>query len=186
MNLPNKITLARIGAVPALMLLLQWPSQWSCLVAAVVFIAAAATDSLDGRIARSRNLVSNLGKFLDPLADKLLTLSVLVMLASLVDEHGQNWVPAWAVVVIMARELAVTGLRAMAMEQGMVLAADVFGKIKTVLQCVAIVPLVVHYPVFGLDPRPWGEALLYLALAMTVFSGVNYCYSMRALWSRDV
>ncbi|GAB7080713.1 CDP-diacylglycerol--glycerol-3-phosphate 3-phosphatidyltransferase [Megalodesulfovibrio paquesii] len=185
MNLANKITLARIAAVPVLILLLHWPSRWTCVLAAVVFVAAAITDTLDGRIARARNLVSNLGKFLDPLADKLLTLSVLVMMTSLVDAEGRNWIPAWAVVVIMARELAVTGLRAVAMEQGMVLAADVFGKIKTVLQCVAIVPLLVHYPVFGLDPRPWGEALLYIALAMTVFSGVNYCYSMRALWSKE-
>ncbi len=186
MNLANKITLARIATVPGILLLLHWPSPWTCLLAAVLFIGAAVTDLADGHIARSRNMVSNLGKFLDPLADKLLTLSTLVMLTSLTDEQGAPWIPAWVVIVIMAREFLVTGLRAMAVEQGMVLAADIFGKVKTVLQCAAIVPLVLHYPLFGWNPQPLGMVLLYIALAMTVFSGVNYCYSMRAVWSKDL
>lgn len=185
MNLANKITMGRIAAVPVIILLLQWQSATTCLLAAFFFIAASLTDIVDGYIARSRDMVSNLGKFLDPLADKLLNLSVLVMLASLQDSQGEPWVPAWIVIVIMAREFVVTGLRAMAVEQGMVLAADIFGKIKTVFQCAALVPLLVHFPLWGLNPQPIGMLLLYIALAMTVFSGVNYCYSMRKIWSAE-
>ena len=175
-NLANKLTLLRILAVPVIVLLLYFPNQVSCFVAAAVFVLASITDMVDGIVARRQNMVTNFGKFLDPLADKLLIGSVLIMLADL------HWVPAWIVVVIVCRELTVTGLRAAAMEQGMVLAADRFGKLKTILQTLALIPLILHFPLFGLDPTGPGVFLLYLALFMTVFSGANYLYNFYRNW----
>lgn len=176
LNLANKLTLVRILAVPVIVLLLYFPNPVSCVVATAVFILASLTDMVDGIVARRQNMVTNFGKFLDPLADKLLIGSVLIMLADL------QWVPAWIVVVIVCRELTVTGLRAAAMEQGMVLAADRFGKLKTILQTVALIPLILHFPLFGLDPEALGGVLLYLALFMTVFSGANYLYNFYKNW----
>lgn len=178
-NLANKLTLLRILAVPVMVLLLHFPNRVSCFAAVCVFIAASVTDMVDGIIARRGNMVTNFGKFLDPLADKLLIGSVLIMLARL------DWAPAWVVVVIICRELAVTGLRAAAVDQGLVLAADRFGKLKTILQTVALIPLVLHYPTFGLDPAGIGVPLLYLALAMTVFSGANYLYNFYKNWLNE-
>lgn len=175
-NLANKLTLLRILAVPVIVLLLYFPNQVSCFVATAVFVLASLTDMVDGMVARSQNMVTNFGKFLDPLADKLLIGSVLIMLADL------HWVPAWIVVIIVCRELTVTGLRAAAMEQGMVLAADRFGKLKTILQSLALIPLILHFPLFGLDPTGPGVFLLYLALFMTVFSGANYLYNFYKNW----
>lgn len=175
-NLANKLTLLRILAVPVIVLLLYFPNRVSCFVAAAVFVLASLTDMADGIVARRQNQVTNFGKFLDPLADKLLIGSVLIMLAYL------HWVPAWIVVLIVCRELTVTGLRAAAMEQGMVLAADRFGKLKTILQTVALIPLLLHYPLFGLDLAGLGVLLLYLALFMTVFSGANYLYNFYRNW----
>lgn len=175
-NLANKLTLMRILAAPVIVLLLYFPNRVSCVVAAAVFVLASLTDMVDGIVARRQNMVTNFGKFLDPLADKLLISSVLIMLADL------HWAPAWIVVVIVCRELTVTGLRAAAMEQGMVLAADRFGKLKTILQTVALIPLILHFPLFGLDLEGLGGVLLYLALFMTVFSGANYLYNFYRNW----
>ena len=121
--------------------------------------------------------MSSFGKFLDPLADKILICSVLVMLVWLRDANGNAWVPAWVTIIIICREMIVTGLRAMAADQGKVIAADRYGKIKTILQIVALCPLLLHYTWFGVDPRLLGTVLLYLALLMTVFSGANYLYT---------
>ncbi|TVQ97153.1 MAG: CDP-diacylglycerol--glycerol-3-phosphate 3-phosphatidyltransferase [Desulfovibrionales bacterium] len=168
LNPANQVTLARILAIPALVLLLSFPSKPVNAVAMVVFILVALTDLADGFIARRWNLVSNLGKFLDPLADKLLISSVLIMLVF----HG--WIHAWIAIVIIARELTVTGLRAIAADQGYILAADSFGKLKAVIQVVALCPLILHYPWWGFDPQPLGAVLLALALVLTVFSGAKY------------
>lgn len=167
-NSANNLTLARIGVVPLLVVMLSYPGRIMCLVAMLVFIAAAVTDIFDGYIARRFNLVTTLGKFLDPLADKLLVASTLIMLA------GQGFIPAWVAVVIIGREIAVTGLRAVAADMGVVIAADAFGKLKTVMQAVALCPLILHYPWYGLDPQPLGTVLLYVALVLTVGSGINY------------
>ena len=157
-NLANNLTLARVGAVPILVLLLYFPSRGACFAAMMVFIAAAVTDIMDGVVARRCNLVTNFGKFLDPLADKLLISAALIMLVQL------GWVEAWVAVVI---------------------AADRYGKLKTVLQMVALCPLLLHYPFWGFDPAPLGQTLLYLALVLTLVSGVNYFYgfSKQAKWS---
>ena len=175
MNLPNLLTFMRILAVPAIVALLYFPARGTCLAAALLFAAAAFTDFLDGHLARKWNQVTALGKLMDPLADKLLTSSTLIMLASLTaDNNGGPWVPAWVVIVITAREFLITGIRSVAAERGLVMAADIFGKLKTVVQIAALIPLTLHYPWFGLDPGPLGEILLYIALLLTVFSGGNY------------
>lgn len=169
-NLANNLTLARIAAVPILVLLLYFPGRGTCLTAMLFFMAASVTDIVDGAVARRRNLVTTLGKFLDPLADKLLISSLLILLTQL------GWVEAWVSVVIIGREIAVTGLRAVAADNGVVIAADKFGKLKTVLQMLALCPLVLHYPWYGFDPNPLGNILLYAALVLTLVSGGNYFY----------
>ena len=170
MNLANKITLLRILMVPLIIVLLYFEGPVFCFLAACAFGFASLTDWVDGYIARRRNMVTSMGKFLDPLADKVLICSVLIMFVHL------HWAPAWVVIVMVCRELIVTGLRAIAMDEGIVLAADKFGKAKTVLQICAIIPLTLHYPYWGVRLWPIGEVILYLALIMSVVSCVNYCY----------
>jgi len=169
-NLANKITLLRILLVPLVVIFLYFQSPLFCSLAALAFIFVALTDWLDGYIARRDNLVSNMGKFLDPLADKVLICSVLIMFVEL------DWAPAWVVIIIVCRELIVTGLRALAIDEGIVLAADKFGKAKTIFQIIAIVPLMIHYPVFGVLIWPIGEVLLYVAMILAIFSAGNYIY----------
>lgn len=180
LNLANMLTMARVFAVPVIVVLLYIEHTYQTVIATYLatglFILASLTDMADGYIARRQNLITNLGKFLDPLADKLLIGSVLIMLVEL------RWVPAWVVVVIICRELAVTGMRGVAADKGVVIAADHFGKLKTIVQSMALVPLMAHYPIFGFDPAPIGMMLLYLALALTVFSGGNYLYSFYKNW----
>lgn len=177
LNLADKITLIRVIIVPVLIVLLYWPSRVTCLIAMILFILACITDMIDGIVARRFNLVSSFGKFLDPLADKILISSVLIMLVYQRDTSGASWAPAWVVIIIIGRELIVTGLRAMAVEKGTVIAADRYGKIKTILQIVAICPLIFHYSFLGLDMAMIGQIMLYIALGMTVFSGGNYFYN---------
>ncbi len=177
LNIADKITLSRVAVVPVLIVLLYVPGRITCMIAMVLFILACLTDMVDGFVARKFDLVSNFGKFLDPLADKILISSVLIMLVYQRDASGASWAPAWVVIVIICRELIVTGLRAMAVEQGVVMAADRYGKLKTILQIVAVCPLMLHYPLFGLNSALIGQIMLYIALAMTVFSGGNYLYN---------
>lgn len=132
MNLPNKITISRILLIPIFMIILYLPIPNNEIIALLVFILAAATDGIDGHIARSRNLVTNFGKFLDPLADKLLVTAALVALV------GMQRIPSWIVTVIIAREFAVTGIRLLAVGEGKVIAASMLGKIKTVTQIIGI------------------------------------------------
>ncbi len=175
-NLANSLTLARIVAAPFMVLLLYIPNQFVCWLAALLFVAASVTDIFDGIVARRQGRITTLGKFLDPLADKLLITSVLVMLVHL------GWAPAWVAVLIICRELAVTGMRAVAAEKGEVIAADRYGKLKTIVQIVALTPLILHYPVFGLDAALIGTFLLYIALLLTLFSGGNYLYNFYKNW----
>lgn len=168
LNLPNILTLARMAAVPFLVVLLHFPGPTVCLLAMWLFVLAAVTDIVDGMLARRWGLVTTLGKFLDPLADKLLICSVLVMLVQL------GWIPAWTAIVVISRELLVTGLRAVAADAGMVIAADRYGKWKTITQSVALAILVVHYPLLGLNLQPLGMVIFYVAVALTVASGANY------------
>ena len=170
LNQANKLTFIRILAIPIVIIFLYFPNKLNCLFAMLVFILAALTDMFDGLMARKYGIVSSIGKFLDPLADKLLINSVLIMLV------GLNWVPAWMVILIIAREILVTGIRAIAADQGVVVPADNLGKLKTVFQILAICPLVLHFSWLGTDPRVLGMFLLWIALLLTLFSGANYIY----------
>lgn len=175
-NLANKITLSRIFIVIPIVALLYFHNKVFCLLATILFILGAATDAIDGHIARKGKMVTSFGKFLDPLADKLLICSILIMFVQL------GWVQAWITIVIICRELLVTGLRAMAADQGVVIAADRYGKAKTVVQIMALIPLTLHYPWFGFDPNPLGMVLMYAALILTVASGANYLWSFHGHW----
>lgn len=175
-NIPNALTVVRILAVPFIIALLYFPSRTTCLIATVLFLVAILTDLADGFWARRYNQVTNFGKFLDPLADKILIASVLIMLVEL------NWIPAWIAIIVIVRELLVTGLRAIAADKGQVIAADKYGKMKTIMQSVALVPLIYHYPVFGVDAAKLGFVLLLVAVVLTLYSGWNYLYSFYRIW----
>ena len=176
LNLPNQLTISRILIVPVLVAVLAVGSQWACLLAGILFALAGFTDLVDGYLARKDNQVTSLGKFLDPLADKVLVCSVLVMLVQL------GRVSAWIAIIIICRDLMVTGLRAVAADKGTVIAADSYGKLKTVLQLVALEPLILHYNWLGIPLHSLGIFLLYIALALTVFSGCKYFLNFFQNW----
>jgi CDP-diacylglycerol--glycerol-3-phosphate 3-phosphatidyltransferase len=168
LNLPNALTLLRILAVPVVVVALLGETPNGDELAAAVFALAALTDGLDGYFARSRDAVTTFGKLMDPLADKLLIVAALISLVSL------DRLQAWVAMVIIAREIAVTGLRAIAAERGVVIAASWMGKVKTVLQIAAVIALI------AVDPAPaWVDALVYLAVAVTVISGADYFLGLR-------
>jgi len=168
LNLPNSISLIRIGMTPVLVVMLLSPGPAMSLASAVIFVLVCATDWLDGYIARKRGIITSLGKFLDPLADKLLITAAFIMLIPL------GRVPAWMVALMIGREIAVTGLRAIAVDSGVVIAASSLGKIKTVAQIVCLVPLIIHYPWAGIDFNSIGMVLLYAAFGLTMWSGIDY------------
>jgi len=167
-SFPNHLTLYRIASIPVLVVLLLFSNKVCALLAAIVFSAASLTDLLDGLFARRRGLESTLGKFLDPLADKLLVSAALMMLIP----HGR--VPAWIAFVIIGREIAVTGLRAILSEKGLVMGAEELGKYKTGFQIAAMIPLLIHYTYFDIDFHSIGEVFLWIALMLTVWSGAMY------------
>ena len=172
---PNTLTLFRIAAVPIIVILMLYPNRISTWIAAILFSLAAITDYFDGYIARKFGLVSNLGKVMDPVADKLLVSSAFIMLTSL------GWVPAWMVCIIIGREIAVTGLRNIIAEKGEDVSASSLGKYKTGFQIAAIIPLLIHYPFFGLDVQAVGWFFLWGALAFTLWSGADYFIKFRNL-----
>jgi CDP-diacylglycerol--glycerol-3-phosphate 3-phosphatidyltransferase len=165
---PNSLTLFRVVAVPLLILLMLFDNRICGIIAALIFSAAAITDYFDGYVARRYGLVSNLGKVLDPLADKLLISSAFIMLISL------GRVPAWAVCIILGRELAVTGLRNVIAAHGQDVSASMLGKYKTGFQIAAVIPLLIHFKYFGLDFQAIGTVLFWIAVAITVWSGADY------------
>ncbi len=165
---PNLLTGARIAAVPVVMVLLFFPGPLASFLGAVCFMLAGATDFLDGFLARRHSLVSRLGKFMDPLADKLLVSAALIMLIPL------GRVPAWMAFLIIGRELAVTGLRGLAATEGIILAPDSWAKAKTLLQMMALTALILNYSYVGIDFHEFGMALLWLALLATLISGASY------------
>jgi CDP-diacylglycerol--glycerol-3-phosphate 3-phosphatidyltransferase len=172
-NLPNSLTLFRVACIPVLVLLLFFPHKATSFLAAVVFGLASISDLLDGFLARRQQLVTTFGKFLDPVADKLVVSAALIMLIPL------GRAPAWMVVVIVGRELAITGLRSMAVSEGKVISADELGKKKMVFQIVAILGLLIHYEYFGINFHAVGMFFLWLAVALTLWSGFNY---FRRFW----
>jgi len=169
--LPNLLTLLRILAIPVVGLLLTFPGPRQAWTAMFVYLAASLTDFLDGWIARRFGLVTALGKLLDPLADKLLVISTLLMLAVLDRRPG---IPGWLLVVIVGREFAVTGLRSIAAAEGIVLAADSTGKAKMLLQTIGVHFLIVHYVYLGVSFHEIGIILLTLAAVVGVWSAVGY------------
>lgn len=184
LNAPNLMTIGRVALIPVFLALLAYENRRNSFLAAVVFAAAALSDWLDGWLARVSNKVTTLGKFLDPLADKIIVLSALVMLLRL------GRVPVWVVVLILARELLISGLRTLAMSEGLVISASRGGKWKTSLQLSGIIALMVHYhfPIdylFGTlmtDFHAVGLTLLYISLVPGMTSAVDY---MRAFYTLE-
>ncbi|MEE0772627.1 MAG: CDP-diacylglycerol--glycerol-3-phosphate 3-phosphatidyltransferase [Anaerovoracaceae bacterium] len=176
MNLPNKLTMGRILAIPVFIVVFLMGYNYA---AAVIFILAALTDMLDGHIARKYNLVTNFGKLMDPLADKLLVMSALLCLVQVGDVAG------WMVIVILGREFIITGMRQVAAAQGIVIAAGTTGKIKTITQMIAIPLLLLeNWPFSMLSfELPMDMVFLWLALIMTVISGAEYIVKNRQLFS---
>jgi CDP-diacylglycerol--glycerol-3-phosphate 3-phosphatidyltransferase len=176
-DLPNLVTIARVLIVPGVLYFIDNFSPVRSFIAAVLYLVASAGDGLDGYLARSRGQVSVLGKFLDPLADKLMVTAVLVFLVAM------GRATAWVVVVLVARDFCITGLRSIASSEGMVIAASPGGKIKTALQLVAISMLLIHfsYPVLGLgvsvDYQIAGTMLLYISLVVSLASGFEYVWA---------
>jgi len=180
MNLANKITMARIFLVPIIMLFLLVRFDlgsitfvgveltYSEIIATLIFILAASTDGLDGYIARKRKLVTNLGKFLDPLADKLLITAALISLV----ERGS--VEAWMAIIIISREFAVTGLRLVASADGHVIAASKLGKLKTIVQIVAICAVMLANFPFAAIHVPFDIFAMWCAVIITIYSGIDY------------
>jgi len=187
MNLANKITLARIFLVPFIMLFLLIKYDlgtisiagegltYNELIAALIFIIAASTDGLDGYIARKRKQVTNLGKFLDPLADKLLVTAALISLVEM------DRLLAFVAIVIVSREFAVTGLRLIAAAEGTVISASKLGKLKTVTQIVAIAILMLDNFPFTFLNLPVDQIAVWLAVIITIVSGVDYFYKNRSI-----
>lgn len=184
MNLANKLTMLRIFLVPLFLIFIAVKNiPYGTFIATFIFIIASLTDQLDGYIARSRNQVTNFGKFMDPLADKLLVTAALISLVEL------QVVPAWATVVIISREFAVSGLRTIAASEGKVIAASMWGKVKTVTQIAAIIALLIQVNVgsskylislvkssiMAKDIIKYGpKIILLLAVIMTLISGYDY------------
>jgi len=178
LNLPNILTMTRIAAIPLMAVMLLSPSQSSGFWAAVVFSLASITDWLDGYLARRMGIVTVFGKFLDPIADKLIVMAALIMILPF------GHVPAWMVLVILGREIIITGLRGIASSEGIVIQASDLGKFKTIFQLVAIIGLLLHYDYnwfFGIDQSLFhvnmhnvGMFFLWIATLLTVWSGVDY------------
>jgi CDP-diacylglycerol---glycerol-3-phosphate 3-phosphatidyltransferase len=168
LNVPNLLTVIRILLVPVIVVALLAETANADTLAAIVFAAAAFTDGLDGYIARSRGSVTTFGKLMDPIADKLLIIAPLVSLVSL------GRIAAWVAMVIIAREFAVTALRMVAVEQGIVIAASFLGKVKTIAQVAAI------FAVIAFQSTPWPvDLLVYTAVAVTIVSGADYFFGLR-------
>jgi CDP-diacylglycerol--glycerol-3-phosphate 3-phosphatidyltransferase len=167
-NLPNTISMMRIGVIPALFALLFSPGPAMSLVITILFIAAALTDLLDGYIARRYQIVTTMGKFLDPIADKLIVNTAMILMIPI------DRIPAWIVAVIIIRDFAVDGIRNIASSEGMIIQASPLGKRKTLCQIFAVSALMIHYPFIGADAHMIGMAILYIALILTVTSGIEY------------
>ena len=172
-TLPNLLSLFRIAIIPPLVYLLTFTDPRSALLAAFLFLLGSVTDFFDGYLARRHRLVSNLGKILDPVADKLMIVAALIMVAGMGRVEGPK-VPAWLVVLVVARETAVTILRGIALAEGIVMEAEELGKYKFILQSFAVFALLVHYPHMGVDFYVAGMYFLVISTAIALWSGVNY------------
>lgn len=176
MNLPNKLTLLRICLIPVFVILMLSQVSNFFLISCIIFIIASITDFLDGKIARKYNLVTDFGKFMDPLADKLLVLSALICMIE------YDLVAGWMVTIIVARELTVSILRAIAADNGKVIAASGGGKIKTTSQMIAIILLLIGANYSNSQIVFVGTIAMYIATIFTLYSGIDYLYKNRELF----
>lgn len=167
-NLPNGVAVIRIMAIPVILLLLFSTGRVFQMITALVFLLVALTDMLDGYFARRQKMVTTVGKFLDPLADKLLIVTALIALIS------ARGIPLWMVIVIVGREIAVTGLRGIAMSEGIVISSSMIGKYKTAFEMTSIFCLILNGPFLSIDFHVIGMALLWVALILAVVSGIDY------------
>lgn len=181
MNLPNKLTVLRVVMIPFFvffMLMADQFGQWSRYLALVIFAAASLTDMLDGKIARKYNLITNFGKFMDPLADKLLVSAALICFVSL------SRIPCWIVIVIISREFVISGFRLVAAQQNIVIAAGMWGKVKTAVTMVTIIFMIPQFP--GSIVHTLEQALIWLCLALTIISLCDYLYHNRSVLSGEI
>jgi len=168
LSLPNGVTILRILAIPLILVLLFYVGRGYQLLTGLLFLGAAVTDTFDGYLARRRGMVTTLGKFLDPLADKLLIVTSLIALIP------AREVPAWMVIVIVGREIAITGLRGIAVSQDIIISASALGKYKTVFEVASIFFLILNGNYFSLNFHPIGMVLLWVAFGIAVISGADY------------
>lgn len=170
MNLPNKLTLFRVILIPffVFVLLVPWFGKTGDIIALIIFIAASLTDLLDGKIARKYNLVTNFGKFMDPLADKLLVSSAMISLIAL------HRLSAWIVIIIISREFIISGFRLIASDNHIVIAASMWGKEKTVFQMLMIILLIANFPSYGY--KVFADIITYIALILTIVSLIDYLW----------
>ena len=174
MNLPNKLTMLRVIMIPFFIVFLLVPiTPYDKWIALAIFIIASLTDLLDGKIARKYNLVTNFGKFMDPLADKLLVCSALICFVEL------QVLPAWIVIIIMGREFIISGFRLIAADNGIVIAANYWGKFKTVFQMIMIILLIADLPFAFMGVVE--QIVIYIALILTVISLVDYIWKNKAV-----
>ncbi|AEF17302.1 MULTISPECIES: CDP-diacylglycerol--glycerol-3-phosphate 3-phosphatidyltransferase [Thermoanaerobacterium] len=173
MNAANKITIARLILVPFFIIVMLSGIKYSNIIAASLFLVASLTDKLDGYIARKYNQITNLGKFMDPLVDKIMVSSALIVLIQL------NRIQSWIVIVILCREFIITGLRAVGADKGIVIAASNLGKYKTTFQIIAIISLMLNNYPFEYVFFPFSTIAVYLALFFTVYSGIDYVVKCR-------
>jgi CDP-diacylglycerol--glycerol-3-phosphate 3-phosphatidyltransferase len=172
-NLPNALTVIRLACIPLVMICLNIPGRWGGFLAALFFGMASITDILDGFFARRYGEVTSLGKFLDPLADKILICLTMIMLIPL------GRIPVWMVLIIVMREMAVTGLRGIAISEGIVITASSLGKYKTLFQSIAVLGLCLHYTYLDLSFHTVGMAFLWVGLILAVWSGLDYLWKFR-------
>ena len=173
MNIPNLLTFLRILLIPVFTLLFLTPTPLRSIMAAIVFVVASLTDLLDGYLARRWGQITKLGKLLDPIADKLLILPALLLL---VEFHRLS---AWIAIVLIGRELVMTGLRAIASSEGIIITAERSGKYKLVIQVIAVVLLILDYRIPYFDFRFWGTLLLWISMILSVFSAIQYALRYR-------
>ena len=196
MNLPNKLTMFRVVLIPVMVVVAYIPFfnenniflnlSYANFINLLIFVVASSTDFLDGKIARKYNLVTTFGKFADPLADKLLVISAMVVLCTQIQSYAPQYIwfiPGWVIITILCREFIVSGIRLVAVEKGNVIAAGFTGKLKTFTTMVAIIFLflyqveIANLPIFGYI----GAVLMYLALLFTIISGVEYFWKNRKI-----
>ena len=168
LNLPNAITLLRIGIIPVLFFLLESPGPDGSLLIAGIFVMASLTDLLDGYVARRYQIVTTMGKFLDPIADKLVVNTAMILMIPI------GRIPAWIVAIIIVRDFTVDGIRTIASSEGVIIGSSRLAKQKTLCQVVAVTALMIHYPFLGVDAHLVGIAILYVALFLTLYSGLDY------------